>query len=379
MSHILKNKIRIGIVGAQFGAGFQFHIHPNSVVQAVSDLSAYGRMHLQKVYNCHRAYESLEELLKDKEIDAVFIATPPHMHANHVIKALKAGKHVLSAVPLALKLEDCIEVLSMVEKTGLKYMLAETSFYRQITITARKFYNQKLFGKIFSTTAEYSHPGMEEFFFENGKPTWRHGLPPMYYPTHCISFLTGVTGERLVSVSCLGWGDDSVKLKNNSYNNPFWNEKALFRTNNDTNLTVTINWKGALKNVETACWEGDKMSLYFEDSENKMTIIKNSNEIGLDDGGFKNYKNIVEKQDQILWWKTEMLPENLRMDSGHGGSHCFITHEFIDSILNDREPKIDIYEALACTVPGIIAHESAIKGGETLKIPLFNEKNVSSE
>ena len=373
MSHILKNKIRIGIVGAQFGAGFQFHIHPNSIVKAVSDLNLPGRLHMQKVYRCNRAYSSLDELLKDKEIDAVFIATPPHMHAAHVLKSLKAGKHVLSAVPLALKLEDCIEVLSMVEKTGLKYMLAETSFYRQITITARKFYNQKLFGKIFSTTAEYSHPGMEEFFFENGKPTWRHGLPPMYYPSHCIAFLTGVSKERLVSVSCLGWGDDSAKLRNNCYKNPFWNEKALFRTNNDTNLSVCINWKGALKNVETACWEGDKMSLYFEDSENKMTIIKNSNEIGLDDGGFKNYCNKVEKFDQIRWWKTEMLPENLRMDSGHGGSHCFITHEFIDSILNDRVPEIDIYEALACTVPGIIAHESAIKGGETLKIPLFHK------
>lgn len=361
-------KIDIGIVGANFGSGFQFHLHPNSVVRAVCDMRPEGRRQLQDVYQSDLAYHSLDDLLKDKTIDAVFIATPPHLHADHVIKALKAGKHVLSAVPLALTVEDCGKVLSVVKETGLKYMLAETSFYRQSTISARKYYQQHLFGRIFQTTAEYSHPGLEEFFFENGKPTWRHGLPPMFYPTHCIAFLTGVTKERLTSVSCLGWGDGSPKLKGNSYHNSFWNERALFKTNNNSNLVVSINWRGALKNVEKACWEGEKMSLYSED-ENRLRIVKYSDELGVDDGGFLNYNTMSEEYQQELWWSTDMLPEELRMNSAHGGSHCFITHEFVDSIMYNRNPEIDIYEAIACTVPGLIAHESALKDGETLKIP----------
>ena len=39
--------------------------------------------------------------------------------------------------------------------------------------------------------------------------------------------------------------------------------------------------------------------------------------------------------------------------------------------MNDRRPTVDIYEALAYTVPGIIAHESALRGGERLEIPQF--------
>jgi len=370
-------KINIGIVGANFGAGFQFHIHPNSVVRAVSDLSLDGRRHLQNVYNCGLAYDTLEELLKDRKIDAVFIATPPHKHAEHVIKSLNAGKHVLSAVPLALSVEDCYEILYTVKKTGLIYMMAETSYYRQVTITVRNFYQQGLFGRIFYTTAEYSHPGMEEFFFKNNNPTWRHGLPPMLYPTHCIAFLTGVTKERLVSVSCLGWSDGSPMLRNNVYSNPFWNERALFKTNSNSNLVVSINWRGALKNKENAYWEGEKMSLYSEDNERKIRIIKNTNNLDVDDGGFIRYNNVIEEYEQNQWWNTELLPKVLRMNSAHGGSHCFITNEFINSITNNRKPEIDIYEALAFTVPGLIAHQSALKDGETLKIPEFDTPFIS--
>ena len=61
-------------------------------------------------------------------------------------------------------------------------------------------------------------------YYWNGKRTWRYGVAPMHYPTHCTSQLVGVTGERLTEVVCHGWGDDSRILKDNVYGNPFWNE-----------------------------------------------------------------------------------------------------------------------------------------------------------
>jgi hypothetical protein len=76
--------------------------------------------------------------------------------------------------------------------------------------------------------------------------------------------------------------------------------------------------------------------------------------------------------DQPKWWKTE-LPGPLQHDSGHDGSHTFITHEFVDSIINNRQPEVNIYEALAYTAPGIIAHASALKNGEYMKIPNFDK------
>jgi hypothetical protein len=59
---------------------------------------------------------------------------------------------------------------------------------------------------------------------------------------------------------------------------------------------------------------------------------------------------------------------------GHGGSHGQLAHEFVSAILEDRRPLVDVYEALAMTVPGIVAHQSALSDGETLEVPLYERK-----
>lgn len=368
-----ERKIRIGIVGGRFGAGFYFHEHPNCIVEAVSDLIPSRRAHLMKVYQCDKSYESLELLLRDPKVEAVFVATPAPDHAKHVLACLNAGKHVLCAVPAAMTLSECDELRSAVKRTGLTYMMAETSTYRQGMITVKKLYREGRFGEIFSAAAEYNHPGLEAYFFENGSQTWRHGLPPMLYPTHCTSFLIGVTGERLVKVSCLGWGDNSPLLKNNPYDNPFWNQTAFFKTDRNMPFRVEVNWKGALQEAERGEWRGSKMSFYYPQAgAPHFTTVRVAEVVDRDDAGFQHTKNITDNYPVPQWWNTDMLPEPLRHNSGHEGSHTFITHEFIDALVNGRRPEVDIYEALAYTAPGIVAHQSSLKDGESMTIPNFD-------
>lgn len=362
-------KVRVGVVGGRFGTSFYFHQHPNSVVEAVSDLRKDRRERLMEVYKCSKSYDSLHALLKDPKVEAVFVATPAPDHAEHVLACLEAGKHVLCAVPAALSMEESSRLFEAVNASGLTYMMAETSTFHQVVISARKYYENGDFGEIFRSEAEYHHPGLEVLFYEEGKPTWRYGFPPMLYPTHCTAYPVSVTGERLTSVSCLGWGDQSEALKGNPYNNPFWNQTALFRTNKGNASKISICWRGALMGTERGEWHGSKMSLYGKDPNGLGEIkISGSEELGRDDGGFLYKKGQKENYDQPKWWNSEMLPEALRHNSGHDGSHTFITHEFIDAIVNNRTPMVDIHEALAYTVPGIIAHQSALKDGETMKI-----------
>lgn len=366
-------KIRIGIVGGRFGLSFFFHQHPNCIVEAVSDLREDRRSKLMKTYNCAKSYESLAKMLPDPKIEAVFLATPAPDHARHVLATLNAGKHVLCAVPAAMTLEECAALRDAVKRSGLTYMMSETSAFRQQTISARKFYQEGRFGEIFRTEAEYHHPGLESLFFEEGKQTWRHGLPPMNYPTHSTSFLISVTGERLTHVFCQGWGDDSPALKGNPYKNPFWNETAFFRTNRGHACRISVCWKGALMGTERGEWHGSKMSLYSADPVGAPSaLIKAGETTQRDDGGYQQSHSEREVFQEPKWWETAVLPEPLRHASGHGGSHTFLTHEFIDSLINRRKPLVDIHEALAYTAPGIVAHESALKDGEFLKIPSFD-------
>jgi predicted dehydrogenase len=323
-------------------------------------------------YQCQKSYDSLTLLLQDKKIEAVCLFTPAPDHAQHVIESLQAGKHVLCAVPAALTIDECSAILEKVKETGLTYMMAETSRYRQETITARKMFKEGRFGTIFSSAARYYHPGLEVLYFENdGSRTWRHGFPPMLYPTHTTAFLIAVTGERLTHVSAIGWGDDDPILKDNRYNNPFWNTTAFFKTNQGHAFTGEVCWKGALMHGELGSWHGDKMSYYMPYKGVGSHLVYATEKTVKDDGGFAVANPEMSMYDQELWWKTDLLPENLQHESGHGGSHTFITHEFVDAIINQRKPSVDIYEALAYTAPGIIAHQSALNNGEHLQIPNF--------
>lgn len=116
---MLNKKVRIGIIGGRFGSTFQFHEHPNCIVEAVCDLSPDQRKVLMDTYKCSKSYESFEELLKDKNIDAVAIFTPAPLHARHSIIALKAGKHVMCAVPAVMTIEEAEELKDTVEKQAL--------------------------------------------------------------------------------------------------------------------------------------------------------------------------------------------------------------------------------------------------------------------
>jgi len=356
-------KIRVGIVGGGFGSTFQFHEHPNCIVQAVSDLRTDRRDTLMKTYRCERSYESLEKLLKDKDVEAVAIFTEAPNHAKHVQEVLAAGKHGASAVPAAMTLDECTRILEAKQRTGLKYMMFETSYYRYFTIAARELFRQGRFGELFYSEVEYYHPKDEAFvkryYYYQGQRTWRYGMPPMLYPTHSTGFLIGVTGERFTEASCLGWGDVSEScLKDNVYDNRFNVASGLLRTDKGHICRCNVFWTGT-EHGERAQWFGTKMSFFMPASSGQPFKLRGP--------------EAPDWMEVPKYW--ERLPKELRHDSGHGGAHTFLTHEFIAALVEEREPAIDVYESLAMTAPGIVANASAQKGGEQLKVPSFDRKS----
>src|SRR4051812_31329197 len=98
--------IRIGVVGGGFGTSFYWHEHPDGIVEAVSDLLPERRARLMEVYRCGKAYPSLEELIRDPDVDAVAVFSGAPDHVRHAVACMKAGKHVLSAVPACMSVEE---------------------------------------------------------------------------------------------------------------------------------------------------------------------------------------------------------------------------------------------------------------------------------
>jgi len=355
-------KIRMGIVGGGFGSAFQWQEDPNCIVHAVSDLRTDRRENLMKVYKCDRSYESLERLILDKDIEAVAVFTPAPDHVRHCASVMNAGKHVICAVPAAMSLEECERLLEAKKRNDRKYMMAETSYYRYHTIAARQLFDQGRFGELYYSEVEYYHPHdkpfIKRYWHYQGKRTWRHGFPPMHYPTHSTGFLVGVTRERLTEVSCLGWSNPRIDVyakADNAYHNPFSDQTALMKTDKGHMCRCNVFWSGVASG-ERAQWFGANLAYYMPGSAGRPFRI--------------NGHNAPDWKEVPKFW--HLLPKPMRHDSGHGGSHTFLTHEFIAALVEQREPAVNVYEALAMTAPGIVAYQSALKGGEQLKVPTFD-------
>ena len=345
-------KVKVGIAGygvCKFGAAFGFQKHPNVEVVAATDLDPAKCSELAKVTGAKKTYASCEEMFeKDKEIEAVFIATDAPSHARLCIAGLKRGLHMASAVPAVFgeeQLELADELIAAVKATGKIYAMFETSSFHADNYAMHQIYRAGGFGKLVYSEGEYYHysgPGHEIPSYKD----WRKGLPPHYYPTHSSAYYTCVTLGSFTSVTCLGMKSllGVFQPGANAYKNPFATEIALFRTSEGGMSRMAVGWDmpGA---------SGEKGRIYGQK--------------GSFDGRY-NGQSDVSKIDQKKW----QLPKG--MDAGgHGGAHGYLTDDFITSILTGRQPRVNVATALNTTVSGVYAHLSAMKDGETLKIPQF--------
>ncbi|HNQ90178.1 MAG TPA: Gfo/Idh/MocA family oxidoreductase [Verrucomicrobiota bacterium] len=344
-------RIRVGIVGfgvCQFGAAFSFQDHPNVEILAVSDLIPDRCQALAKACRCAKTYPSLEELVKDDRIEAVFVATDAPSHARHCIEVLKHGKHVASAVPAVFgSLEEADLLFEAVKTSGCKYMMFETSCYHEDLHAMREIYRAGGLGELVYTEGEYYH------YMEQPIPSyldWRVGLPPQWYPTHSNAYHLGVTGGSFTEVTCLGMPSTIHHLQpaNNRYKNPFGTEIALFRAREGGMSRMAVSW-------DTPGDEGER-------------------------GRVRGQRGAYHRQYQGL---EKQLPNTRRpplppkVDAGgHGGSHGYLMNEFVHAILQNRKPLVDVALALNMTVSGIVAHQSALKNGETIKIPQYTLPNA---
>ena len=136
---------------------------------------------------------------------------------------------------------------------------------------------------------------------------------------------------------------EHLKPANNRYRNPFGTEVALFRTSEGGSARMAVSWDTPGDSGEKGRVRGQRGSFYghYEGIEKTLPVTK-----------------------------RPPLPPNMEA-GGHGGSHGHLTEEFVRAILEDRKPLVDISMALSMTVAGIVAHASALKDGELLKIPQF--------
>mgnify|MGYP003326183902 CR=1 FL=1 len=356
-----EKKVRVGIAGhglCKFGCQFGYQNHPNVEVVACTDLDPARCAAMQKELKAPRTFRSCEEMIREMrgKMDAVYIATDPPSHAPLAILAMENGMHAVSAVPAFwgdIQEEYAQKLIDTVKKTGMTYQMNETTAFRPQAFAMRALYEGGALGKIIYTEGEYWHHGTGPMGSYNG---WRNFAPPQWYCTHGNGFYTCVTGKSFVKTACLGVAckqkhfSDAFSAPGN-FGNRFKTEIALLRTS-DGGIARMGKMGDCPKRIrEMGCFYGTKGN-YIQPWPGKSP-----------------YEGLVDVT-KLADWHKPALPPGMPA-GGHGGSHGYLTDDFIRAILLGTKPVCDVYCAVNTTLPGLYMHRSAVKDGEWMTIPQF--------
>lgn len=395
-------KIKICVIGAgQFSQCFipLYKAHP--LVSEVSLCEVLpDRLKTQaSLFSIARTFRSFEEVLKS-DVDAVAIFSQRWMHAPMALQAMNAGKHVYSAVPAGTTLEELQQLIETVKRTGLTYMMGETSLYYGSSLFMKEKWDAGAFGKFVYGEGEYYHDmthGFYEAYQYSGGDQWKAtaSYPPMLYPTHSVSMILGITGARATSVSCLGYVDqheDGVFDPEISlWKNNFSNQSALFRTSDGGMLRINEFRRmgqsggrcvrGSLYGTEGAYEEQTNGAIW---TTRQMWGSENVEEIVQCGGVYTHEKweeikvDVALKGDFVGGFAPvhqkyrARLPEVYRTQpNGHEGSHQFLTDDFITAAAKGTLPPCHVWDAARYNAPGIVAHASSLREGELMAVPDF--------
>ncbi|WP_165547374.1 Gfo/Idh/MocA family protein [Kribbella sindirgiensis] len=355
------------VVGLGFGADFApiYQAHPDVGRVAVVDADPARTAAVADRLGITERFASLDEALAAPGWDAVHLLTPVRFHAEQVLQVLGSGRHCASAVPMATTLTDLDALISAQEDAQRNYMMMETAVYSREFFHAAQLLETGKLGRL--TYFKGDH--LQNL---DGYPDYWRGYPPMHYVTHALSPALALAGTRVESVRCVGSSrltPDHIGVAGEG----FGTEAALFKLAGDdlvANVTMSFFQLGR-SYLEGFSVYGDEGALEWPQLEGGPMKEFRMAPLAQNQRG-----RAVSEFDVEPTGAPELLPAALRefTNGGHGGSHPHLVHEFVSSIVEDRQPRVDPRTAATWTAPGICAHESALQGGTEIQVPDYGAR-----
>jgi len=405
--------ISVGLVGlGMFGGAFadMFMNHPLVDRIALCDreperMERFPRKELWEQkgkFDRGDMYPSFDEILKS-DLDALVIITQPWLHAEQCIRAMEVGKHVYSAVPIVSLpdgneiLDWCDRVIDTCKKTGMRYMLGETTFYHPQAMFCRRKAEEDLFGDFVYAEGEYFHdidwPRCNLRHIARARTSSASGKEwlevskkykgrnieggPMHYPTHSTS--GPVCVMKAHATKAIGYG-----YRSTVDGNGITDEIGIFEMSNGAIVRICefrecagsigkesetfriVGTRGTFTENRWICNHRAKAPQNDEEIE-ALHALYEDNELEVDQMRdplppevCAAFAEACEAQRDA---KGDFTPQ------GHGGSHPYLVHEFVDAVAHNRQPAINAWEAARYMAMGVMAHQSALKDGERLDVP----------
>ena len=357
--------IRVGVVGV--GRGNSFAEGANEIVGmklvALCDsweerLSEVGQRHGVATYTDYDAF-------LEHDMDAVVLANYFHEHAPFAVKALEAGKHVLSETSCNTTLAEGVALCRAVERTGRTYMLAENYPYTAFNQEMRRVYRTGEIGEVTYAEGEYNHPmaPRDRLRISPGMRHWRSWLPSTYYCTHALSPLMFITDTMPVKVNALSIACRQV-------------DELTVRVADPGSVILCRMDNGAVFRIFGLLLPGHSNWYRVHGSRGAMEITRGPGYFG--PGQVRVWHeewdmSSGEVRDRVY---TPDWPEHgdLARQAGHGGGDFWTNLTFGNAIRSGEPPYLDVYRGVAMSSVGILAWKSALEDGRPIDVPDFRDE-----
>jgi len=366
-------KVKFGVFGLLRGMAFVNNIEGIEEAEVVALLEQDPERIEEAKKHCPetvKVCKDFDELL-NSGIDAVILCNYFHEHARYAIKAAKAGIHVLSETIPAVTLKECVELVEAVEESGILYALAENYPFFRANQEMARVYQSGMVGDVIFAEGEYIHPMEPEELeaISPGDTHWRKNTPATFYSTHAMAPLMKITNlmpKKVIGKVAAGWqynrehgadyGDNYGVLLCEMENG------AVFRADGCGNFGPHGNW------YRLGCSHGGVESVRGSNDKVRLCI------------------NNWNQNEETKYFGTEAIytPEVNDMvrratRSGHSGGDFWVTWTFVQDVLHNRQPYMDVYRSAALSAVAILGWQSSVDGSKELDIPDFRDPAAREE
>ncbi|MDO4571546.1 MAG: Gfo/Idh/MocA family oxidoreductase [Planctomycetia bacterium] len=327
---------------------------PNAKLVACFDVYKPSAERLAQATGC-KAYDNLEEMLANPEIDVVTIGTPSGAHLDPALAAAKAGKHIIVEKPLEITLDRCDQIIEACKTAGVKLATVFHSRFHDSSLTLKEAVDSGKFGRLTMGDA-YVKWFRSQQYYDSGawRGTWAldGGGALMNQAIHTVDLLTWLMGPVVeIRAMCDCLDHERIEVE-------------------DTAVATLRFANGALGVIEasTAIYPGYLKRVELHGSKGSATI---------------------EEEDIVRWDFAEETPDDAqilekmknRVSSGGGAAdpaaighhgHAKLFADMIRAIETDSEPKINGPEGRR-SVEIILGIYKASESGEAIKLPLDSD------
>ena len=357
-------KIRVGVIGV--GRGQSFARGADLVgmeLVALCDLWQEKLDAVGKQFGV-TTYTDYDRFL-EHDMDAVILANYFTEHAPFAIKALRAGKHVMSETAANKTLAEGVALCRAVEETGQIYMFAENYPFTAFNQEMARLYRTGEIGRVLYAEGEYNHPmaPADILKISPGLQHWRNWLPATYYCTHALATLMMITDTLPVAVNALTVAAPEVTDQLPRYNDP--TSVILCRMDNGAVFRIFGLWTPGHSN-----W------YRFHGTGGAMEITRGPGYYG--PGQVRVWHDEWNCPPDTPTERTYVpdWPEHgdLARKAGHGGGDFWTNFHFANAIRSGQPPYLDVYRGVAMSSVGILAWKSSLDEGRPYAVPDFRDE-----